>query len=491
VTEAVVVGSGPNGLAAAVTLAQAGVRVTVIEADDRIGGGTRSAELTLPGLLHDECSAFHPFGMASPYLRSLDLEAHGLRWAWPPLDLAHPLDDGSAGVLSRDMATTVASLGPDGPSWRRLFSPLVADFDAIAAEVLQPVAHLPRHPLPLVRFGLSAIQPATLLARRWRGERAKGLFGGSAAHQLHPLTGPFSAALGVTLSAAGHAYGWPVAVGGSRAITDALAGLLRAHGGTIETGVEVHSLAELKPAEIVLLDVAPGAAATIIGDRLPPRVARAYRRWRHGPSAYKLDLAVEGGIPWTNEQCRSAGTVHLGGTLAEMAATEQEVADGRMPRRPFVLIGQQYLADPGRSAGDLHPVWAYAHVPHGYTGDAQAAILDQIERFAPGTRERIRAQVVRTPADFAATNPNYVGGDIGTGANDPRQLLLRPRISVRPYWTGVPGVYLCSAATPPGAGVHGMCGHLAARSALRLLDQESSSGADWTADRTRQPGGNT
>jgi phytoene dehydrogenase-like protein len=470
-TEAIVVGSGPNGLAAAVTLARAGVRVTVLEAAGRIGGGARSAQLTRPGLVHDECSAFHPTGVASPFLRSLPLDEHGLQWLWAPVDLAHPLDDGPAAVLSRSMDETTARLGPDAAPWRRLFGPLTAGFDELAADLLGPVVHIPRHPVRLGRFGLRALLPATGLAGRWHTHAARALFAGVAAHALHPLRSPLSASIGLVLTAAGHAHGWPVARGGSQSIADALASLLKAHGGTIETGVAVQAYAQLASADIVMLDVTPGSAARILGDRLPLRVARAYRRYRHGPGAFKLDLAVEGGIPWSDEACRRAGTVHLGGTLEEIVRTEDDIAAGRMPRRPFVLVGQQYLADPSRSVGDLHPVWAYAHVPAGYTGDATEAILDQIERFAPRARERIRAQVARTTRDLAAYNANYVGGDIATGANNARQLLLRPRIALDPYRTGVPGVYLCSAATPPGAGVHGMCGFHAARSALAALNR--------------------
>jgi phytoene dehydrogenase-like protein len=468
VTDAIVVGSGPNGLAAAVTLARAGVRVTVLEAADRIGGGTRSAELTLPGLLHDECSGFHPTGVASPLFRAIELD---VTWRWAPLDLAHPLDDLPAAVLSRSMDETTASLGADGPRWRRLFGPLSTVYEQLSVDLLGPVLHLPRHPVLLARFGLSAIQPATLLARRFHTEGARALFGGVAAHQIYPLTGPFSSSIGLALAAAGHAYGWPVAEGGSRAITDALAALLVKHGGTISTDVSVREYGQLLGADAVMLDTSPAAAAGILGDRLPPRVARAYRRFRHGAGAFKLDLAVEGGIPWRDEACRRAGTVHLGGTLEEMVRTEAEVAAGRMPSRPFVLIGQQYLADPSRSAGDLHPVWAYAHVPAGYDGDASDAILAQIERFAPGVRDRVRAQAGRRAPDLAAYNPNYIGGDIASGRNDPRQLLLRPRCALNPYRTGVPCVYLCSAATPPGAGVHGMCGYHAARSALAALSR--------------------
>jgi len=470
VTRAVVVGSGPNGLAAAVTLARAGISVTVLETAQRLGGGARSSELTLPGLVHDDCSAIHPMGVASPFLRSLDLEKYGLRWRWAPIDLAHPLDGGRAGVLTRSLDETVEHLGRDGPAWRRLFEPLATGFDALAGEVFRPVLHLPRHPLALARFGLRALQPATVLARRFDTDEARALFGGVAAHVMQPLRRPLTASIGLVLIAAAHAYGWPVAEGGSQAIVNALAALLRDLGGTVATGVTVRSLDEVDGADVIMLDVAPAAAADIIGDRLPGRVARAYRRYRHGPGAVKLDLAVEGGIPWTNEACRRAGTVHLGGRLEEMADVEQATARGRMPERPFVLIGQQYVADNTRSVDDVHPVWTYAHVPAGYRGDVEEAIIAQIERFAPGVRDRIRGRFLRSTADLARYNPNYVGGDIANGANDVTQLALRrPRIAFDPYRTGVDGVYLCSAATPPGAGVHGMCGFHAASSALRAL----------------------
>ncbi|MDX3762340.1 NAD(P)/FAD-dependent oxidoreductase [Streptomyces sp. AK02-04a] len=470
-SDAIVVGAGPNGLAAAVALAKRGLKVTVLEAADEIGGGTRSRELTLPGLLHDHCSAVHPLGVGSPFLRTLGLERYGLDWAWPEVDLAHPLDGGRAGVLVRSVERTVRGLGADGPAWQRLFAPLADDFDALTEDVLRPVPHLPAHPVALARFGLRALQPATAVARRWRTEEARALFAGAAAHLMYPLTGPASSAVGLMLVGAAHRFGWPVARGGSRTITEALAALLAQLGGTIETGVRVDSLAELAPARIIMLDTAPGAAARICGDRLPGRVRRAYRSWRHGPAAFKVDLAVRDGIPWTHEACRRAGTVHLGGTLEEVVRTEAQTAAGRMPERPFVLVGQQYLADPDRSRGDIHPVWAYAHVPHGHPGDATEAVLRQIERFAPGVRERIVGLSARSSTELARYNANFVGGDIVAGANTARQVALRPRMSFDPYSTGIPGVYLCSAATPPGAGVHGMCGANAARSALRYLDR--------------------
>lgn len=468
-TEAIVVGAGPNGLAAAITLAQHGCSVTVLEAAGTIGGGTRSSELTLPGLLHDECSAIHPTSLASPFLRTAELDRHGLVWRWPEVELAHPLDSGSAGVLLRSLPETAAGLGVDGPAWRRVFGSLVEHYEDVVDEVFRPVLHLPRHPVSLARFGVGALLPATVLTRVWRTAEARALFGGVAAHGFYPLRRPLTSAIGLMLTAAGHACGWPVAEGGSRAITDAMAARLAELGGTINTGVLVESYRELAHADVVMLDLAPGAAADLLGDRLPARVARAYRRYRHGPGAFKLDLAVQGGIPWTNEACRRAGTLHLGGGIAEMADTERDIQAGRMPRRPFVLVGQQYLADPMRSAGDVHPIYAYAHVPSGYPGDASEAIIDQIERFAPGVRERIVGRFARSTTQLARYNRNFVGGDIATGANDPLQVALRPRPALDPYRTGVPGVYLCSAATPPGAGIHGMCGHNAARSALRAL----------------------
>lgn len=466
-TRATVVGSGPNGLAAAVTLARAGVEVTVLEAADTIGGGTRTSELTLPGLLHDHCSAFHPMGVGSPFMQAAGLEEHGVVWRWPEVDLAHPLDGGRAGAMTRSLEETAELLGRDGRAWTRLFGRLSGDFDDLAGDLMKPLVHVPGHPIKLAGFGFRALQSASMIAHRWKTAEARGLFGGVAAHGFTPLSHPTSSAIGLMLIAVGHRYGWPVAEGGSASISRAMAEIVLEHGGRIETGVTVTSLDELDSPDVTLLDLAPGGVASVLGDRLPGRVRRAYGRYRHGPGAFKLDLAVHGGIPWTNEHCRKAGTVHVGGTFEEVAAAERDVNRGIMPERPFILVGQQYLADPTRSTGDLHPVWAYAHVPHGYTGDATEAVLAQLERFAPGVRERIAATTVTSPADFAAGNANYVGGDVITGANTPLQVAFRPRIAPNPYATGVPGVYICSAATPPGAGVHGMCGQNAAQSALR------------------------
>ncbi|MEU4065446.1 NAD(P)/FAD-dependent oxidoreductase [Streptomyces wedmorensis] len=474
-TTAVVVGGGPNGLAAAALLAKAGLRVTLLEAADRVGGGTRSDEAILPGLLHDHCSAIHPMAVASPALRSLDLAAHGLRWRLPEIDCVHPLDDGTAGVLLRSVDETAAGLGPDGPRYRSLMGFPVRHWDALAEDVMGPLLRIPAHPMLLARFGLPTVLPAVALARIFRTPQARALWVGVAAHAYRPLSHPLSSAIGLGILTAGHASGWAVAESGSQAITRAMEAVLLAHGGTIETGVRITDRRQVPPADVTLLDLDPGQVADLYGDRLPPRVTAAYRRFRRGPGAFKVDLAVEGGVPWTDERARRAGTVHLGGTLGEVALSERDVTEGRMPERPFVLVGQQYLADPTRSVGDVHPVWTYAHVPHGYDGDATEAILRQLERFAPGVRERIVGLRVTRPADFAATNPNFAGGDILTGAKTIPQLVLGARRALDPYATGLPGVYLCSAATPPGPGAHGMCGAGAAASALRHLGDRP----DW------------
>ena len=469
VLDAVVVGAGPNGLAAAVALARAGRSVTVLEGADTIGGGTRTAELTVPGLRHDVCSAVHPFGVASPFLTALPLAEHGLVWRYPEVDLAHPLDDGTAGVMVRDLDETCRGLGADGKAWRGVFGPLTEGFTGLADDVLGPVLRWPGHPVRMARFGLRAGLPATALAARFRTPQARALFGGSAAHIFRPFTRPATASVGVMLTVAGHVHGWPVAEGGSAAITTALASLLAELGGTVVTGHPVRTRADLPESRVVLFDTGPETVAEVYTDRLPARTRRAYRRYRHGPAAYKVDLAVRGGVPWANEVVRRAGTVHVGGTFEEIAAAEAAVCAGRMPEAPFVLVAQQSVADPTRAAGDLHPVWAYAHVPAGWDGPGEQVVLDQLERFAPGLRERVVATSVQTPAGFAAYNPNYVAGDIAGGANDLRQLVARPRLAADPYATGVPGVYLCSAATPPGAGVHGMCGFRAATRALAHL----------------------
>jgi phytoene dehydrogenase-like protein len=472
VSTAIVVGSGPNGLAAAARLARAGLEVTVLEASDEIGGGTRSSEMIVPGLVHDHCSAFHPLAAASPFFAGLDLADAGLTWAQPTVDCVHPLDDGSAGVMCRSFELTAEHLGSDGQRWRRLFEPMASRFDDLFADVSQPILRVPRHPLTLARFGTRAMLPATALGRVWRTEQAKALWAGVAAHAFSRLDLPMTSAVGLMLIVAGHARGWVVAEGGSEAIAQALATDVERHGGKIETGVHVTSADDMPPSDVLMLDVSPSIAADILGDRLSDRVARSYRRFRHGPAAFKVDFAIEGDVPWTAPAACQSGTVHLGGSLDETVANEKTVHRGAMPARPFVLVGQQYLADPTRSVGNIHPLWTYAHVPHAYAGDATEAIIAQIERFAPGFRDRIIGTAVRSTTELPVYNPNYVGGDIIGGASSLRQLLFRPRFAVDPYFTGIPGTYLCSASTPPGAGAHGMCGANAAARALAQLGSD-------------------
>jgi phytoene dehydrogenase-like protein len=474
VTTAIVVGSGPNGLAAALTLAGEGVEVRVLESADTIGGGTRSSALTLPGLVHDECSAGHPLAVDSPFSRTVDLAAHGLHWLWPPIQYAHPLDGGRGAAAYRSVPNTAAGLGTDGRRWRAVFGPLTDRFDDITLDFLRPMLSRPRHPVKLARFGLHAGLPAGVLARRWATPEGRALFAGVAAHAFRPFGSPMSSAIGVALATAAHRYGWPVAKGGSGSITRAMASLLQTRGGTIDTGVTVGSLDELGSPDIVMLDVAPSAAVRICRGRMPSRIARALNRFRHGPAAFKVDFAVEDGVPWAYEPSCSAGTVHIGGTFGEIAAKEAAIQRGQMPDEPFVLVSQQYLADPSRSNGNVHPVYAYAHVPAGWTGDATAQIEAQIERFAPGFRDRILAHRTRSVSEMSGANANYIDGDICTGRNDARQLIIRPRAAIDPYSVGIAGVFLCSAATPPGAGAHGMCGYNAATSALKHLGVRGS-----------------
>jgi len=468
-TRAVVVGSGPNGLAAALKLAKAGLEVQVLEAADVAGGGTRSSELTLPGLIHDECSGFHPLAVDTPFSREFDLGKHGLTWRWPDVQFAHPLDGGRGAVSVRSVQHTAAMLHQDAAAWQRVFGPLTDRFDLITKDFLKPMLHIPAHPLALARFGALSTLPASAMAKAWSTPEARALFGGVAAHALRPLSSPMSSAIGVALATAAHAYGWPVAEGGSGAISRAMIAALEDLGGKVLTGVRVGSLAELDDADVVMLDVAPRAAVRIAGDRMPGRIRRALTRYKHGPGVFKVEFAVDGEVPWQHEPARWAGTVHVAGSYEDIAFAEREVAHGRMPARPFVLVGQQHVADPTRSAGSHHPLYTYAHVPAGFTGDATAAIEAQIERFAPGFKDRIVARHVRTTVEMETHNPNYVGGDVVTGANTARQLVFRPRVAVNPYAIGVTGVYLCSAATPPGAGAHGMCGYNAANAALARL----------------------
>jgi phytoene dehydrogenase-like protein len=465
--DAVVVGSGPNGLVAAITLARAGRSVLVLEGEDTLGGGARSAELTLPGFVHDICSAIHPLGAGSPAMQSLPLATHGLRWVQPEVALAHPLDGGRAGVVERDVALTARRLGGDARAWCRHVGSQADHWGDLAPMLTRPLPQIPRHPLTLARFGIPALAPANWLGERWfAGEEARALFAGCAAHAFLPLSRALTASFGLVLLASAHAVGWPVAEGGSQRIADALVSVLRSHGGRVETGRPVTSLAGLPPSRAVLFDVSPRQVASIAGDHLPPGFRRRLQRFRHGPGSFKVDYALAGPVPWINEDCRRAGTVHVGGSATEVAAAVAEVAAGRHAERPFVLVAQQSLVDPSRAPAGHHTLWAYCHVPNGSTVDMTAAIDAQIERFAPGFGDLVLARHVAGPAWFEGHDAAFIGGDIAGGANDRLQLLFRPVIG-RPYLTPNPSLLMCSASTPPGGGVHGMCGFHAAQAALR------------------------
>jgi phytoene dehydrogenase-like protein len=466
IPDAIVVGSGPNGLAAAVTLAQAGLKTVLREAQATVGGGLRSSELTLPGFTHDVCSAVHPLALTSPFFRTLPLADFGLEWIQPAAALAHPLDDGSAALLERSLDATAEGLGAGGRSWRRLHAPFVRVWDELSQDVLAPPLRPPRHPFLMARFGLRALRSATSLARSLRGTHARALFAGNAAHSFLPLDAPGTAAFGLLLSIAGHAVGWPIARGGSQRVADALAEYFRSLGGEIVTAAPVEHLDELKPARLVLLDLSPRQVLRIAGDKLPGRYRRALEGYRYGSAAFKVDWALDGPVPWTAPECARAATVHLGGTLEEVAASEAAHARGAVHERPFVLLVQPTLFDGSRAPSGKHTAWAYCHVPNGYALDVSGRIERQVERFAPGFRDRILARSVLTPADFERRNANLIGGDINGGMMDLRQVFVRPVARPTPYRTPLRGVYLCSASTPPGGGVHGMCGHHAARAAL-------------------------
>ena len=470
-TDAVVVGGGPNGLAAAIVLARAGRLVRLYEARDTVGGGCRSAELTLPGVVHDVCSAVHPLGRSSPLFRELDLGRHGLEWIEPPIQLAHPLDDGSAALLHRDIETTVAGFGSerDASTYRDWVAPMVADWELIVGSVIGPVRpmRVARHPFALARFGLPALLPASSLARRFRSPAARALVAGAGAHSFLPLTRALSGGLGLALLVSGHAVGWPIPRGGSQRIADALASVLRELGGEIETGRRVTSLRELPAHRAALLNLSPRDVLAVSGARLGGTYAAQLRRFRHGPAAFKLDLVLDGPIPWRNPEVGRAATVHLGGRLEEIEASEAAVGRGQVHDRPFVLLSQPTAFDPSRAPDGRHVVWAYCHVPNGWDGDATARILGQVERFAPGFRDRIVAQHVLRPADVEAYNANYIGGDINGGLMHWAQFFTRPAVRLDPYTTPDRAIFVCSASTPPGGGVHGLCGLHAAESALR------------------------
>lgn len=468
--DAVVVGAGPNGLAAALVLADAGLAVRVVEANATIGGGLRTAELTRPGFHHDLCSAVHPLARSSPFFRWAALEADGLAWCDPAVPLAHPLDDGTAAVLERDVDATAATLGADGPAYARLMRPLVTSYLDLAASILGPVLRRPPHPALMARFGPLALCPAAWLAgAAFEGVPARALLAGSAAHAALPLSRLGTAAFGLVLGAAGHAVGWPVARGGSQAIADALAARLRRLGVEVVVDTPIAAFEQLPPARAYLFDVGPEALSAITGARLGAGYRRRLALYRRGGAVFKLDYALAEPVPWTAAACRRAGTVHLGGPLAAIAAAEAEVARGRLPARPFVIAAQPSLVDPTRAPAGRHTLWAYAHVPRGCDVDVTSAIEAQIERFAPGFGDTVLARTASPPRAIAARNRNDVGGDITGGAHDGLQLLFRPVPRLDPYTTPDPRIFLCSASTPPGAGVHGMAGWWAARTVLRRV----------------------
>jgi len=474
--DAIVIGSGPNGLAAAITLARAGYAVRVYEAKETVGGGCRSGEVTLPGFVHDRCSAVHPLGLASPFLRALPLERYGVEWIQPLLALAHPLDNGTAALLERSLEKTAASLGRDALAYTRLMKPHVENWQTIVEAFcgpLRPRAILP-HSLQLARFGLQALRSAQGLARaQFQDEAARALFAGMSAHSILPLTTPGSAAVGLVLGILGHVVGWPVARGGSQTIADALAAYLRDLGGEIVLDTEIHSLTELPPARVVLCDLTPRQLLHIAEGRFSSLYQRQLRRYRYGPGVFKLDLALDGPIPWRAEACGRAGTVHVGGTLTEIARAERAVWRGEHPAQPFVLLAQQSLFDVTRAPAGKQAVWAYCHVPSGSQVDMSERIETQIERFAPGFRDRILARYATSAGEMEHYNANYIGGDINGGVQDLLQLFTRPTLSLTPYKTSDKSLYICSSSTPPGGGVHGLCGYYAALAALQYLKKSN------------------
>ncbi len=475
--KACVIGAGPNGLAAAVVLAQAGFQVEVYEAQPTVGGAARTMELTRPGFRHDFGSAVHPMAAGSPFFNSLPLHEFGLSWIHSPAPLAHPLDNGRAVILERDLAAAETALGADGRAWRRVMQPLVSHWNDLTEDILGPPVHLPRHPLLLARFGTKALLPATILAKRFRGEPAKALFAGIAAHSFLPLDAPLSASFGLVLAAAAHAVGWPIPRGGAQAISNALAGYLASLGGTIRTSARVERLADLPGYDVILCDVTPRQLLAMTEpyrgqpnaqqSTLSDSYRRSLAQYKYGPAAFKVDYALSRPIPWNAPECARAATVHLGGTLDEVAASEDAMANGRIAERPFVLLSQPTLFDQTRAPNGKHIAWAYCHVPNGSRKDAVERVEKQIERFASGFRDCVLARHISAPPDLEAHDANLVGGDIMGGAPTPMQLAFRP--TARLYRTSSPRVYLCSASTPPGGGVHGMCGYNAAKLALRNL----------------------
>ncbi|GHF45418.1 MULTISPECIES: phytoene desaturase family protein [Streptomyces] len=466
--DAVVVGAGPNGLTAAVELARRGFSVALFEARSTVGGGASTEELTLPGFRHDPCSAAHPLAVNSPAFRAMPLDRYGLRWVHADLPMAHPFPDGTAAVLSRSVAETAASFGPrDAGAYRRLVEPFLAKWDTLTRDFMSlPLTALPRDPVTLARFGLAGLPPSSWLMRRFRDDRARTLFAGLVAHVMAPLNGFATGAIGLVFALAAHARGWPVARGGSQSISDALAAYLKDLGGAIHTDYEVKRLDDLPPARAYVFDTSPTALARIAG------LGRTYENYRYGPAAFKIDYALDGPVPWTAPEARAAGTVQIGASTAEIGTALRAASrEGRAPDKPFMITVQPSVMDPTRAPEGKHVFWAYGHVPNGWTGDLTDAIERQLERFAPGFRDRVLARATMGPAELAARNANYVGGDIASGAVSGLQILLRPKLSLFPYATAHPAVFICSSATPPGPGVHGMSGHNAAKAVWRRLRQ--------------------
>lgn len=466
--DAIVVGAGPNGLAAAIMLQQHGLQVLLVEGKDTIGGGMRSAQLTLPGYVHDVCSAIHPLAVLSPYLSTLPLQQHGLEFIYPPIAAAHPFDDGSCAILTRSVAATAQSLGSDAKTYIQLMQPVVDAWPNIVDDILAPL-HMPKHPLLMAQFGLKALQPATRLARRFSTCQAKGLLAGMAAHAIQPLTNMATSAIALVLLASAHVKGWPVVKGGSQAIANAMAAYFTSLGGTIQTGFYITSLQQLPSARAVLFDVTPKQLLQIAGHKFSSIYKWQLQRHRYGMGTFKIDWALDAPIPFTNEACRQAGTIHIGNTIQEIAAGEKLTSKGIHTDKPFVLLAQQSLFDVTRTPPGKHAAWAYCHVPACSTKDITSIIEQQVERFAPGFKDRILARHTFNSAELEEYNPNYIGGDINGGIIDVAQLFTRPALRLSPYKTSAKGLYICSSATPPGGGVHGMCGYHAARRVLRDL----------------------
>ena len=465
--DAVVVGAGPNGLAAAIVLARAGLSTLILEANETIGGGARSAELTLPGFTHDYCSAIHPMAMVSPFIQTLPLAEYGLQWAYSSVAVAHPLDGGIAATLEQSLDATAQSLGEDGRAYHRFMAPYAKHAAALYDEILRPIRLVPRHPFLMARFGLDGLRSGAAIARRFRTAKARALFGGCAAHSFLPLENAGSASFGIALAVAGHATGWPCARGGSFKIIEAMAKYFLSLGGEIRTSHRVASLRDVPESRAVIFDVTPRQLAVIAESDLPPAYLRKLRRFRYGPGVFKIDYALDGPIPWAAEECTRSATVHVGGTIEEIAEHEAAIWRGHATKKPFVLVAQQSMFDDTRAPAGKHTGWAYCHVPHGSTEDMTEAIESQIERFAPGFRDRILARRTMNTTQYQAHDANFIGGDIAGGANNLLQFVTRPFPSLDPYATPNRRIFIASSSTPPGGGVHGMCGYWAAQSALK------------------------